>query len=96
MIARRILLAAAGMAALVSASATDAIAAEIGASAERPTVGGQHRAPDRRIVLELLHGVGDAVDLVEVEEVVRRAVHHHHADVAVNLDVQSFSHGRRD
>src|SRR6185437_12816259 len=68
---------------------------EIGAGAERPALGGEHRGPDLDIAVELLQRVGDLVDQRDVEEIQRRPPDFDGADVPgpVDADVRVVAHG---
>ena len=68
---------------------------EIGAGAERPALGGEHRGPDFDVAVELLQCVGDLVDQRDVEEVQRRPLDFDGADMAdlCDADVRELAHG---
>jgi hypothetical protein len=73
-------------------AAANAVAGKVGACAEGPALGGEHATTNRHVVLQLTKRVSKVVDLLKVQEVMRRAIHDHHSYVAVSFNPQTFSH----
>src|SRR5262249_39548879 len=69
--------------------------AEISSGAERLALGGEDRAADFDVTVELLQRIGDLVDQGDVKEIERRSPDLDQADLVVllNADIRKPAHG---